>query len=150
MPNGVCMVGASRFEKLLEVINGLPHLALEVRLSSGNELLVGVISLLVIAALIVAGSDCDSLESLLWPPSVIFGALLRILAGCLERCPLTVIGGRLPVVLDENGSDHLLARGVPNGDVKQLLRGPWLIVAELMCQGSTVHVGPNAEMTSAS
>jgi hypothetical protein len=36
----------------------------------------------------------------------------------------------------------LLARGVPSGNVEQLLRGLWLITAELMHQGSVVCAGP--------
>jgi hypothetical protein len=34
---------------------------------------------------------------------------------------------------------------VPDGDVEQLLRGLWLIVAELMHQGPVVHAGPKCQ-----
>jgi hypothetical protein len=44
--------------------------------------------------------------------------------------------------LDENRSDRFLARDVLGGDIDQLLRGLWLIAAELMHQGSVVCVGP--------
>jgi hypothetical protein len=63
------MIGAGRLEKLLEVIYRLSRLVLEVMLDGGNELIVGIVSLLVIVALVAAGSDCDSLGSPLWPPS---------------------------------------------------------------------------------
>jgi hypothetical protein len=142
MPNRVHMVGAGRFEKLLKVISGLPSLVLEVTFSGGNELLIGVVGLLVFAALVTAGGDCDSLGSLLWPPLVTFGAPLCALVGFLEGSPLTTIGGRLPVALDENGSDCLLTGGMPGADVEQLLHGLQLITAELVHQGSAVHVGP--------
>jgi hypothetical protein len=97
MPNRVHMVGAGRFEKLLKVIGGLPCLVLEVTFSSGNELLIGVIGLLVFATLVTAGGDCDSLGSLLWPPLVTFGAPLCALAGFLEGRPLTTIGAAFPL-----------------------------------------------------
>jgi hypothetical protein len=82
MSNGVCMVGASRFEKLLKVIGLMPRLALEVTLSNGNNLLVRVIGHLVVAALIIAGSHCDSLGSPLWPPLVAFGVPHHALTDC--------------------------------------------------------------------
>jgi hypothetical protein len=76
VPNGVCMIEAGGLKKLLEVISGLPHLALEVTLSSGDELLVGVTDLLVIVTLIAVGSDHDLL-------GLLFRAPLYILASCL-------------------------------------------------------------------
>jgi hypothetical protein len=109
--------------------------------SSGNKVLVGVIGLLVVATLVTAGGDCDLLGSLLCPPLVAFGAPFCTLAGCLEGRPSTTVGARLPVALDKNGSDCLLARGVPGGDIEQLLHGLWLIMAELMHQGSVVCAG---------
>jgi hypothetical protein len=48
------MIGAGCLKKLLEVIGGLSRLALEVALSNGDELLVGVIGVLVIVDLIAA------------------------------------------------------------------------------------------------
>jgi hypothetical protein len=56
--------------------------------------------------------------------------------------PLTAAGGRLPIAMDENGPDRLLARGMPCGDVENLLRGIWLVTVELMHQGSAVCAGP--------
>jgi hypothetical protein len=140
MPNGVRMVGVGHFEKLLKVIGRLPHLTLEVTLSGSNELLIRVIGLLV-ASLIAAGSDCDSLGSPLCPPLVAFDTPLCALASYLEGRPSTAVGGRLPVVLNKNGSDRLLAIGVPSGDVEQLLCCLWLIAVELMQQGSAVRAG---------
>jgi hypothetical protein len=133
--DGVRMVGACHFEKFLEVIERLSCLVLEVTLGSSNELLVRIISLLVVVTLFVAASDYYSLGSLLWPPLIAFGAPPCILANRLEWCPLTTTGGCLPVTLDENSPDCLLARGMPSGDVEQLLHGLWLIVTELMHQG---------------
>jgi hypothetical protein len=65
MPNGVYIVGAGRFEKLLDVIGGLTRLVLKVTLNSGDEFLIGVVDLFVVAALIAAGSNRDLLGSLL-------------------------------------------------------------------------------------
>jgi hypothetical protein len=113
------------------------RLALEVTLSSGNELLIGIISLLVVLTLVAAGSDHDLLGLPLWPPVAAFGTPLCTLADCLE--------GRLPVALDKNSPDRLLARGMPSGDIEHLLRGPWLIAAELMHQGSAVRVRPECQ-----
>jgi hypothetical protein len=52
-------------EKLLKVVGGLPRLAPEITLSSGDELLVVVANILVILTLIIAGGDRDSLGPLL-------------------------------------------------------------------------------------
>jgi hypothetical protein len=76
MPNGVCMIGAGCLKKLLEVIGGLLHLALDVTLSIDDEILIGVIGLLVIVALVVASSYRDKLGLPLHPPLVAFGAPL--------------------------------------------------------------------------
>jgi hypothetical protein len=57
MPNGVRVVRAGHFEKLLKMIDGLLCLALKVTVSSGNELHIGVIVLLVVATLVTAGGD---------------------------------------------------------------------------------------------
>jgi hypothetical protein len=89
------MIGASCIEKLLKVISGLPHLALEVTLSYGDELLIEVVDLFVVVALVKAGSDRDSLGSPLQPPLVGFGAPLCTLADCLEWCPQPPQGGTL-------------------------------------------------------
>jgi hypothetical protein len=52
------MTWAGCFEKPFEVISRLPCLALRITLGSGDELLIGVASILVIA-LIIAGGDRD-------------------------------------------------------------------------------------------
>jgi hypothetical protein len=124
------------------VIGWLLCLALEVTLRSGNELLVRIVGLLVIIALIIAGSDYDPLGLPLWPPLVAFSAPLCAFVGCLEWCPSTAAGDRPPVALDENGHDCLLTRGVPSGNVVLLLRGLQLIVVELMHQGPTACAEP--------
>jgi hypothetical protein len=66
------MIGAGCLEKIVEVIGGLPRLALDVTLNSCGDLLIGVIGLLVVIALIAAGSDRDLFGSLLGPPLVAF------------------------------------------------------------------------------
>jgi hypothetical protein len=76
MPNGVCMIGTGCLEKLLEVMCRLPHLALEVTLSGGHDLLIGVPSLLVVIPLIAASSERNSLGPPLQPPFVTIGAPL--------------------------------------------------------------------------
>jgi hypothetical protein len=56
--------------------------------------------------------------------------------------PLDCRGGHPPVALDENSPDRLLARGVPGGNVEELIRSLWLKAAELVHQGPTVHARP--------
>jgi hypothetical protein len=137
VPNGICMVGSGRLEKLIEVIGRLPRLALEITLGSGNELYVGIVSLLVVVTLVIAGSDCASLGLLLWPPLGAFGAPLHAFAGCLDWSPSAIAGDRPLIALDENNPDCLLTRGVPGGNVEQLFCGLWLIPSELTHQGPT-------------
>jgi hypothetical protein len=112
------------------------------RLSSDDELLIGVTNILVILTLDAAGSDCDLLGPLLWHPFIAFGAPLRTLVSCLGWCSSTATGGCFPAALNENSPDHLLTRGMPGGDVEELLCVFWLVMAELMHQGSAVCAGP--------
>jgi hypothetical protein len=120
MLSGVRMIGIGCLEKLLKVISILPRLALEV-------------TLLVIMPLITAGGDRDSLPPPpLRPPLVAFGAPVCAITVCLERHPSTATGSRLPIVLDEDGPNLLLTRGVPGRDVEELLHGLWLVTTELM------------------
>jgi hypothetical protein len=58
----VHMIWASCFEMLFKVISSLPHLVLSVSIGGGDELLIRVTSILVVA-LIAAGGDHDSLWS---------------------------------------------------------------------------------------
>jgi hypothetical protein len=103
--------------------------ALEVALRYSDELLSGVTSLLIIIPLITAGSDCDSLGLPFQPPLVAFGA------------PLAA-GSHLPTALDKDDPIRLLTRGMPGGDVEELLRALWLVTTELMHYGLIVHVRP--------
>jgi hypothetical protein len=80
------MIGTSHLEKLLKVIGWT---LCPIALSGGNRLLIRVIVLLIMVALIAAGSDCDSLGSSLWPSFVALGALLCALTGYLDWRPLT-------------------------------------------------------------
>jgi hypothetical protein len=61
VPDGVCVIGTGCLEKLLKVVSGLLRLALEIMLSSSDELLIRVANILVVVTLIVAGGDRDSL-----------------------------------------------------------------------------------------
>jgi hypothetical protein len=56
--------------------------------------------------------------------------------------PLDRRQGPLPAGLQENGPDRLLTRGMPSGNVEDLLHGLWLVAVEIMHLGSTVHVRP--------
>jgi hypothetical protein len=93
-------------------------LALEVTLGGGNELLIRIVSLLVVVALITTSGDYDSLGSLLWPPLATFGAPLCALTGDLLWHPLTAAGRHLPIALDKNSIDCLIAGGMPSGSVE--------------------------------
>jgi hypothetical protein len=99
-------------------------------------------SLLVVVALIAAGSDCDSLGSPLWPLLLPLVLLFAPLPATLSGAPRLSLGPAFLSPWTKNSPDRLLARGVPAGDVEQLLRGLWLITVELMHQGSTARVGP--------
>jgi hypothetical protein len=131
--------------KLFKVISGLPCLALEIMLSNGDMFLIGVVSLLVVA-FIIAGSDLDSLGSLLWhplitssAPIVTIGASLGALAGRFEWHPLPTARGSFPVTMDKNGPDRLLVGSVPGGDIKQPIHGLWSVATELMHHDLVVH-----------
>jgi hypothetical protein len=67
VPNVICVIGIGCLKKLLKVISGLPHLAHEIALSSGDELLIGVTNILIVVTLIAAGRDRDLLGSPLQP-----------------------------------------------------------------------------------
>jgi hypothetical protein len=138
----VLQVGTCLLKKLLEVIGHLLCLAFEVVHGGSDDLLIRIIRLLVVVALVTAGSDCNPLGSPLGPPLIAFSTPLCTLADCLKWHPLIAAGGQPPVTLDENGHDRLLTRGVPSGDVDQLRCGLWLVMTELMHQGLAVRAGP--------
>jgi hypothetical protein len=135
------MIGVGCFEKLLQVIGGLLCLALKIRLGS-DELLIGVTSVLVVITFIADGGNHDPLGPPLWPPLVASGVPLCTLVCCLGLRPPTAARGCLLADLHENSPDCFLARGVPSGDVEELLHGLWLVTTELVHQGSTVCVRP--------
>jgi hypothetical protein len=128
------MIWAGRFKKLLEVIRGQPRLVLKIRFGRGNELLVGVTDVLVIITLIATSGDCDSLGPPLCPPLTAHDAHLCSLVGYYGRRSPTTARGCLPIALHKDGPDCLLARGVPGGDVEELLRCLWMFTVELMHQ----------------
>jgi hypothetical protein len=84
------MIWAGCFEKLFDVIGKLLRLVLRITLGDGDELLVGVASVLVIIALITSGGDRDSLWSSLRPPLIASSTPPCTLVGCLgwrpDRC----------------------------------------------------------------
>jgi hypothetical protein len=84
-----------------------------------------------------------------WSPLVTLGAPLCALIGCLRGRPSTTARGFFPTALYENGPNRLLTRGLPGGEVEELLHGLWLITAELMHQGPQFMLDQNAEMISA-
>jgi hypothetical protein len=111
-------------------------------LNGDDELLVGVASILVVITLVTASGYRDSVGPPLRPPIVASSAPLCTLVGCLGRCAPTSAWGHLPAALQKNGPDCFLARGVPGGNVEELLNGLWLVTTELVHQGSTVCVRP--------
>jgi hypothetical protein len=132
VPDGVHMVGTGHLEKFHEVIGRLTRMTLEVTRDDGNEILIGIVSLLFVVTLLVSVSDCGPLGSLLWAPLVAFGAPICTFVDCLEWCPSTATRDHPTVTLDENIPDSLLTRGIPSGDDDQLLHGLWLIAVVLM------------------
>jgi hypothetical protein len=106
--------GIGCLKKLLEVISGLTRLVLEIMLSSGDELRIGVANNFVVVTLIVAGSDRDSLGLPLQPPLVAFDNPLRTLVGSPQGRPSTAAGGRFPAILYENSLDRLSHSKISN------------------------------------
>jgi hypothetical protein len=101
VPDRVRMIGVGCFEKLLEVISGLPHLALKIVFGSGDELLIGVASILIVITFVTAGGDHNSLEPPLRPPLVASGAPLCTLIGWLSQRPPTprlLLGAAFPLL----------------------------------------------------
>jgi hypothetical protein len=124
----VRVVWASHLEKFLKVINRLSRLALEITLGGSGVFLIGVTHLLAVVAIVVtASSNCDALGRRFGPFLLPLELLLEPLLAALGGAPLATIGDRLPVALD-----YLFTRGVPGGNVKQLICGLWLITAEFM------------------
>jgi hypothetical protein len=76
------MIWLGCFEKLLDVIRWLSRLVFKIMLGNGNELLVGVVNVLIIITFVTTGGDCDSLGPALRPPLVTSGAPLCTLVSC--------------------------------------------------------------------
>jgi hypothetical protein len=98
VPDGVRVIGIGSLEKLLEVFSGLSRLALEIALSSSDELLVRVTNILVVVALIAAGGDRDSLGLPFQPPFFSFGALFVPLLFVLGGTPRLPSGAAFPLL----------------------------------------------------
>jgi hypothetical protein len=128
----VHMIYAGCFEKLVEVIRRMLRLAFKITLSSGNELLIGVAYALIIITFVTTGSDYDLLGPPLHPPLIASRAPLCTLVGCFGLCSPPAAWGILPAALHENDSDRFLARGLPGGDVEELLHGLCLVMAEFV------------------
>jgi hypothetical protein len=135
------MIRAGCFEKLFDVIGGLPHLALRVMLCGGDELLIGAINILIVNTLIVAGGGHGSLWSPPLSPLVAFSTPPWTLVGCLGWRPWTATGGCLGAALHKNSPDCFLARGMPSGNVEEFFCGLWLVTTKLMYEGSAVCAG---------
>jgi hypothetical protein len=108
VPNGVRVIGTGCLKKLVEVVSRLPCPALEIALSSGDELLIGVTNILIIVTLVTDGSVRDSLGPPLQPPFVACGTPLHTLVSCLGWYSSTIAEGYFPAAPNENGTDHLL------------------------------------------
>jgi hypothetical protein len=131
----VRMIWAGCFEKLFEVIGGLPRLALRIVL--------GVTNVLVILTLITTSGDRDSMWLPLQPPLVTSSTPLCTLVGCLGWRSLTNVGGCLGTALHKHSPDRSRTRGKPGGDVEEFFCSLWLVMAKLMYQGSTVYARPD-------
>jgi hypothetical protein len=103
-----------------------------ITLGSGNELLIGVAGILAIIIFSTPRSDHDSLQPSPSPLLIAFDTPLCSLVSGSSRHSSTDARGCLSVVLHEDGPDHLLAIGVPGGNVEELLRGLWLFMAKLV------------------
>jgi hypothetical protein len=79
---------------------------------------------------------------LLVPPPIAFDAPHRSLVGGCGRCSPTTTQNCHSTALHKDSPDRLLARGVPYGDVKELLHDIWLFTAEIVHQGLAGHVRP--------
>jgi hypothetical protein len=112
---------------------------LKITLGDSNELLVGVTSILANIIFTTTSGDCDLLGPPSWPPLIAFDAPLCSLVGGYSGRSPTAARGCLSTTLLEDRPNRLLARGVPGGDVKELLRGLQLFTAELVQQGSSGH-----------
>jgi hypothetical protein len=138
----VHMIWVGCFKKLFKVIGRLSRLVLKNMLDGDDELLVRVANVLIVITIVIAGGDRDLLGSPLWSPLVTSSTPLCTLGDCLGWHPLTTAGCCLPTVLHKNGLDCFLARGMPGGDVEELLCGLWLVTTELVQQCSEDCAGP--------
>jgi hypothetical protein len=124
------VVRVGHFEKFLEMVLRLSPLALEVVLGDSDILLSRVASFLVIA--IIMGHNSDVPGAPIMPLLSALGTFPSTLDGGFRRCCSATTYGCFHVAQDEGSPNRLLARGVPGGDIKQLLGGVWVITTELM------------------
>jgi hypothetical protein len=121
------------FEKFLEMVLGLPRLALVVALGGRDVLLTGVVHFLAIT--VIAGSDSDMLGALLLPLLATLGTILSALGGGFGWYSTAAAGGRFHVTQNESSPNCLFTRGVSSGDIQQLHGGARLIPSKLMHHG---------------
>jgi hypothetical protein len=134
------MVRAGRFEKFLEMFFRLSCLVLEIMLYGLDILLVGAARFLLI--IVVTGGDYDPSGVPLLPLLAALSAFFGAFANDFEwRCPTTA-KSHFPITQNKDDPNRLLTRGVPGGDIKQLLGGVRLITAECMHQGPISCAGP--------
>jgi hypothetical protein len=124
------------------VICRVPGLAFGISLGNGDELLNGVIDVLIVNAFIATGGDRDPPRSPLWPPLITFGAPLCSLVGRFGQRPPTTTQSHLPAALYKNGPDLFFARGVPSGYVEEFFPSLGLVIVELVHKGLAVCAGP--------
>jgi hypothetical protein len=101
-------------------------LALKIALSGHDILLIRVVHFLVFID--ATGSDCNPLRAPLWPISTTLGAF----ADDFGRCCSAAAGDCFPIAEIKEGPDHLLARDMLGGDIKQLLGGVQQIMTKFM------------------
>jgi hypothetical protein len=98
VPDELRLIGTGCLEKLLELVGELPLLALEIMLSGGDELLIGVTNILVVVTLITVGGNRDLLGPLLRPLLSLLALLFAPLSIVLGGAPRPPLGATFPLL----------------------------------------------------
>jgi hypothetical protein len=112
-------------------------LALEITLGGHDILLIGSVGFRVV--IVATGHDCDPSGVLLFPLLATIRAFLSAFAGGFGWCCPAAAEDHFPIAQNKDDPGRLLARGVPGGDIKQLLGivqpAPWRLCQGLTCAG---------------
>jgi hypothetical protein len=119
------MVRTGCFKKFLKMVFRLPRMVLEVTLNGCDILLIEAVQFIVIV-IAAASSNYDPSGA---PPLLLLAALGAFVGG-VGWCRPTATGDHFPITPNKDGPDCLLARGVPGGNIKQLLGSVRLIAPE--------------------